>query len=109
MPRVLTEAATREFRERLIDAAERLFAQKGLEAVTLRQLAAEIGVSPMTPYRYFADKDDILAAVRARAFTRHAEALEAAWEATKTIRSPLPTRSARPTSTSPSPTPRLTS
>ena len=83
MPRVLTEEATREFRERLIDAAERLFAQKGLEAVTLRQLAAEIGVSPMTPYRYFADKDDILAAVRARAFTRHAEALEAAWEATK--------------------------
>jgi len=81
LPRVLTDEATREFREKLIDAAERLFAQKGLEAVTLRQLAAEIGVSPMTPYRYFADKNAILAAVRARAFTRHAEALEAAWEA----------------------------
>jgi AcrR family transcriptional regulator len=79
----LTEEALGEFREKLIDAAERLFAQKGLEAVTLRQLAAEIGVSPMTPYRYFADKDAILAAVRARAFTRHAEALEAAWEATR--------------------------
>jgi AcrR family transcriptional regulator len=77
----LTEKATREFRERLIDAAERLFARDGLEAVTLRQLAAEIGVSPMTPYRYFADKNAILAAVRARAFTRHAEALEAAWAA----------------------------
>ncbi len=80
MPRVLTEEAVGEFREKLIDAAERLFAQRGLEAVTLRQLAAEIGVSPMTPYRYFADKNAILAAVRARAFTRHAEALEAAWE-----------------------------
>ena len=45
----------------------------------MRQLAAELGVSPMTPYRYFADKDAILAAVRARAFTRHAEALEAAY------------------------------
>ena len=44
----------------------------------MRQLAAELGVSPMTPYRYFADKDAILAAVRARAFNRHAEALEAA-------------------------------
>ena len=43
----------------------------------MRQLAAELGVSPMTPYRYFADKDAILAAVRARAFNRHAEALEA--------------------------------
>ena len=81
MPRVLSQEAVGEFREKLIDAAERLFAQRGLEAVTLRQLAAEIGVSPMTPYRYFADKNAILAAVRARAFTRHAEALEAAWAA----------------------------
>ena len=62
------------------DAAERLFAQHGLDAVTLRQLAAEVGVSPMTPYRYFADKDAILAAVRARAFNRHAKALEAAYD-----------------------------
>ena len=81
MPRVLTDEAVGEFRERLIDAAERLFARQGLEAVTLRQLAAEVGVSPMTPYRYFADKDAILAAVRARAFNRHAAALEAAYEA----------------------------
>ena len=79
MPRVLSDEAVGEFRERLIDAAERLFAAHGLEAVTLRQLAAEVGVSPMTPYRYFADKNAILAAVRARAFRRHAEALEAAF------------------------------
>jgi AcrR family transcriptional regulator len=75
---VLSEAAVGEFRERLIDAAERLFAAHGLEAVTMRQLSGELSVSPMTPYRYFADKDAILAAVRARAFNRHAEALEAA-------------------------------
>ena len=81
MPRVLSEEAVGEFRERLIDAAERLFAAHGLEAVTMRQLAAELGVSAMTPYRYFADKDAILAAVRARGFLRHAEALEAAFEA----------------------------
>ncbi len=83
MPRVLSEEAVGEFRERLIDAAERLFAAQGLEAVTMRQLAAELGVSPMTPYRYFRDKEAILAAVRARAFNRHAEALEAAHEATR--------------------------
>ena len=78
MPRVLTDEAVGEFREKLVDAAERLFGQHGLEAVTMRQLAAELGVSPMTPYRYFADKEAILAAVRARAFNRHAEALERA-------------------------------
>jgi AcrR family transcriptional regulator len=81
LPRVLTQEAVGEFREKLVDAAERLFGRHGLEAVTMRQLAAELGVSPMTPYRYFADKDAILAAVRARAFNRHAEALEAAFKA----------------------------
>lgn len=83
MPRPLSDEDLAGFRERLIDAAERLFARRGLEAVTMRQLAAELGVSPMTPYRYFADKDAILAAVRARAFDRHAQALEKAFEAAK--------------------------
>jgi AcrR family transcriptional regulator len=64
------------FRGRLCDIAEHQFAERGPDAVTIRQLAAEMGVSAMTPYRYFADKDAILAAVRARAFDRHAQALE---------------------------------
>ena len=51
-----------------------LFAAKGAEGVTMRELASALGVSPMTPYRYFHDKDDMLAAVRARAFDRFAEA-----------------------------------
>jgi AcrR family transcriptional regulator len=78
MPRVLSETDVADFRERLCEAAERLFAEKGPEAVTMRQLAAELGVSPMTPYRYFRDKDDILAAVRTNGFNRFAEALEQA-------------------------------
>ena len=78
MPKVLSDSEIAGFRERLIDAAERLFAEKGLEAVSLRQLAAELGVSAMTPYRYFKDKDEMLAAVRARGFDRFAETLEMA-------------------------------
>ncbi len=78
MPRVLTETDVADFRDRLCEAAERLFAEKGPDAVTMRQLSAELGVSPMTPYRYFEDKDDILAAVRTSGFTRFAEALETA-------------------------------
>ncbi|ACG77167.1 transcriptional regulator, TetR family [Phenylobacterium zucineum HLK1] len=78
MPRVLSESDVADFRERLCEAAERLFAEKGPDAVTMRQLAAALGVSPMTPYRYFQDKDDILAAVRANGFNRFAEALETA-------------------------------
>lgn len=78
MPRVLSESDVADFRERLCDAAEKLFAEKGPDAVTMRQLASELGVSPMTPYRYFTDKEDILAAVRTNGFNRFAESLESA-------------------------------
>lgn len=80
MPRVLTTAELADFREKLIVIATRLFAEKGPEHITMREMAAELGVSPMTPYRYFKDKEDILAAVRAAAFDRFAEALEKAFE-----------------------------
>jgi AcrR family transcriptional regulator len=78
VPRVLTQSDVADFRDRLCEAAGRLFATRGREGFTMRELASELGVSAMTPYRYFRDKDDILAAVRARAFNRFADALEAA-------------------------------
>lgn len=81
MPRILSKEDIADFRERLCDAATRQFAAHGPEGVTMRALAAELGVSPMTPYRYFKDKDEILAAVQARAFDRFAEALEAPFKA----------------------------
>jgi AcrR family transcriptional regulator len=78
VPRVLSSDDVEAFRNRLCEAAERLFAERGPEAVTMRELAQALGVSPMTPYRYFKDKDAILAAVRAAAFARFAVRLEAA-------------------------------
>lgn len=78
MPRVLSPEDVEDFRRRLCAAAEGLFAERGIEAVTMRELAQALGVSPMTPYRYFKDKDAILAAVRAAAFERFAMRLEAA-------------------------------
>ena len=77
MPRVLSAEDIADFRERLCEVATRQFGAHGPDGVTMRALAAELGVSPMTPYRYFKDKDAILAAVQARAFDRFAEALEA--------------------------------
>jgi AcrR family transcriptional regulator len=78
VPRVLSSEDVEDFRRRLCVAAEALFAEHGPDAVTMRELATAMGVSPMTPYRYFKDKDAILAAVRAAAFTRFAETIEAA-------------------------------
>ena len=68
-----------EFRERLCEAATRLFAERGPAGFSMRELATALGVSPMTPYRYFRDKDEMLAAVRARAFDRFAGVLERAF------------------------------
>jgi AcrR family transcriptional regulator len=52
----------------------------------MRSLAHELGCSAMTPYRYFKDKDAILAAVRARGFDEFAEALEQAGAAAEGAR-----------------------
>ncbi len=79
MPRTLSEPEISQFRERLCETAADIFATRGREAFNMRELASAMGVSAMTPYRYFRDKDEILAAVRARAFDRFAEALETAF------------------------------
>ncbi|MEM7481392.1 MAG: TetR/AcrR family transcriptional regulator [Acidobacteriota bacterium] len=65
------------FRESLCDVALRLFAERGFRAATLRSLAAELGCSAATPYRYFDSKAEIFAAVRARGFDRFRGYLEA--------------------------------
>lgn len=80
MPRALSPSEIEDFRDRLCEVATRIFAEKGAEGFTMRQLATELSVSPMTPYRYFKGKDDILAAVRARAFDQFSQALESAYD-----------------------------
>ena len=77
MPKILSTEDIADFRQRLCNAAEKQFAAHGLDGVTMRAVAADLGVSPMTAYRYFKDKEEILAAVQARAFERFAAALEA--------------------------------
>ena len=63
-------------RGRLCDAAAKLFLEEGEVALSMRRLAAEVGCSPMAPYRYFADKEALVAAIRAQAFDRLADALD---------------------------------
>ncbi len=65
-------------REALIAAALELLREGGHEALSLRAAARRIGVSAMAPYRHFASKDALLAAVAARGFGRLAAELAAA-------------------------------
>ena len=83
MPKTLSPADIESFRARLCDVAEKQFASHGPDGVTMRELADALGVSSMTPYRYFKDKDSILAAVRTRAFNRFAAAMETAASGSK--------------------------
>lgn len=63
-------------RDRLCQVAARLFVEEGEAGFSMRALAAQAGCSPMAAYRYFETKEDLLAAVRARAYRRLADTLE---------------------------------
>jgi AcrR family transcriptional regulator len=54
-------------RERILDAARELVAQEGMTALSMRRLAQELDVWPMSVYRYFEDKDELLDALAASA------------------------------------------
>jgi len=78
MPRVITPLIVADFRKRLTDAAADLLAERGIEGFNMRELAKRLRVSPMTAYRYFKDKQEILGELRARGFARLGDVLEQA-------------------------------
>jgi len=57
-----------DLRDALIKAALREAEQGGAEAISIKALAKQLGVSQPAPYRHFADREALLAAVTAEAF-----------------------------------------
>lgn len=53
--------------EQIVDVARRLISERGLEWFSMRKLAAELDVNPMTVYLRFESKDELLDAVAERA------------------------------------------
>jgi AcrR family transcriptional regulator len=53
-------------RERILAAATRLFSDEGIHATGVDRVIAEAGVAPMTVYRHFAGKDELVAATLER-------------------------------------------
>jgi len=64
------QARSRETFNRLLDAAEGLLEEKGLDAATVPAIAERAGVSVGVVYRRFPDKDNLLRAVYRRFFER---------------------------------------
>jgi AcrR family transcriptional regulator len=63
-------------RELVIDAATALADAEGLDAISIRRLAEQFGVTPMALYWHFEDKDALLAAIGDRIWLETAQTLE---------------------------------
>lgn len=62
----------------LMAAVEEVINDRGLDAVTLREVARRVGVSHAAPAHHFGDKEGLLTAFATQGFVRFAEALRSA-------------------------------
>ncbi|MFN8618418.1 MAG: helix-turn-helix domain-containing protein [Dehalococcoidia bacterium] len=62
-------------RQSILDAATRVFAQKGIASATMAEIASVAGISPGAIYRYFENKDDLARGC----MNESAESLKNAW------------------------------
>jgi AcrR family transcriptional regulator len=69
-------------REALLERAAEVIAEQGVEALSLRALARDLGVSHSAPGRHFADRRALLGELAKDGFRRSVEAMNAGAEAT---------------------------
>ncbi len=62
-PKPKTQDQRDQLRSSILDAARELFVARGVEAVTMREIAKIVGYSPTALYLHFADKEAILRAL----------------------------------------------
>ncbi len=67
-----------DLRNALIRAGQALLAEEGIAGLDLRKVARAAGVSHAAPYRHFADKQALLAAIAEDGFYQLAEGMDAA-------------------------------
>jgi AcrR family transcriptional regulator len=55
-----------ELRTRILDAAEKLFLENGIETTSMADISSLLGISRVTMYRYFANRDEIAVEIQMR-------------------------------------------
>ena len=75
-----------DLRRALVDAARQLLERDGPNALSLRAVAREAGVSPAAPYHHFKDKSELLDAVAEQGWTMLTESLVGAKTASNDMR-----------------------
>src|SRR5438093_13484052 len=63
-----TLPAKHDMKDRILETADRLFYLRGIRAVGVDTIAAEIGISKRTLYNHFPSKDALISAYLARRF-----------------------------------------
>ncbi len=58
-----------DLRSALVDAAIGVIAERGVRDFSMAEASRRLGVTTAAPYRHFADRDELLAAVAARGLT----------------------------------------
>ncbi len=57
-----------DLRTALINTATSIIEERGIDALSLRKLAEQVGVSRTAPYHHFKDKNALLSAIAAKGF-----------------------------------------
>ncbi len=76
MPAKPTEPPV-ELRDACIVAAQEVIAERGIENLSLREVARKLGVSHQAPYKHYPSRDHLLTEVMRRCFQRFAAHLDA--------------------------------
>jgi AcrR family transcriptional regulator len=66
--------------ERILDAAEKLFAAQGYQGTSLREIAQQVGIKEPGLYNHFKGKQDLYSSVLDRALSPMAQAMEALFD-----------------------------
>jgi AcrR family transcriptional regulator len=85
----MATAKAEETRERILDAALRLFRERGFEQTTMRDVAAEAGVATGAAYYYYRSKQDLVMAFYLRADEESREAFTTAIASSKDLKKRL--------------------
>jgi AcrR family transcriptional regulator len=73
-----------DLRSALVDAAITVIADRGVRGFSVAETSRRLGVTTAAPYRHFADRDELLAAVAVRALRVFAAMLSAAADTAET-------------------------
>ncbi|MBM9579484.1 TetR/AcrR family transcriptional regulator [Leptospira sp. 201903070] len=72
-----------DLKKAIILKSEEILEKNGIEGLSLRDIAADLGVSHAAPYRHFPRKIDLLFTLAIRGFSDLAEEMRLAWESSE--------------------------